>query len=229
MPIDAMNGCSSLCVANVEPDGMLRPICARRSAFGFSSKATMVPSRSNRKMPICVAVSASTGCAAMVMSAPVVLVRVNQRRVIHPVQVVAGEHQLVFGVVLREVAHSLTDGVGGSLIPVRVVRRLLGSQNLDEAARETVEPVGPEMCRLSDAELNCVRTKMRRMSACRQPLIGTSMSRYLPPIGTAGFDRVAVSGNSRDPCPPPRMMASVSLDFTPLQAISKPISAALPC
>ena len=28
---------------------------------------------------------------------------------------------------------------------------------------------------------------MRRMSACRQLLIGMSISRYLPPIGTAGF------------------------------------------
>ena len=50
------------------------------------------------------------------------------------------------------------------------------------------------MCRLSDAELNCVSTKMRRMSACRQLLIGMSMRRYLPPIGTAGFDRRCVSG-----------------------------------
>jgi hypothetical protein len=40
-----------------------------RPAFGFSSKATIFPSRSKRKMPICVAVSASTGWAAMVMSA----------------------------------------------------------------------------------------------------------------------------------------------------------------
>src|SRR5687768_11982236 len=69
------------------------------------------------------------------------------------------------------------------------------------------------MCRLSEAELNWVRTKIRRMSACRQPLIGTSMRRYLPPIGTAGFERVAVRGNSRVPCPPPRMIASVSLDM----------------
>ena len=37
------------------------------------------------------------------------------------------------------------------------------------------------------------------------------MSRYLPPIGTAGFERVAVSGKSRFPWPPPRMMASVLL------------------
>src|SRR5688572_13075274 len=66
------------------------------------------------------------------------------------------------------------------------------------------------MCRLSDAELNCVRTKMRRISACRQPLMGTSMRRYFAPIGTAGLERVAVSGYSRDPWPPPRMMARVS-------------------
>src|SRR6185295_13439289 len=70
------------------------------------------------------------------------------------------------------------------------------------------------MCRLSDAELNWVRTKMRRMSAWRHPLIGTSISRYLPPIGTAGLERVAVSGKSRDPCPPPRIIASVSVVMT---------------
>src|SRR6188508_2923238 len=54
---------------------------------------------------------------------------------------------------------------------------------------------------------------MRRMSACRQLLIGTSMSRYLPPIGTAGLERAAVSGNSLEPWPPPRMMASVSVSI----------------
>ena len=71
-----------------------------------------------------------------------------------------------------------------------------------------------EMWRLSDAELNCVSTKMRRMSACRQPLTGRSMRRYLPPIGTAGFERVAVSGKRREPWPPPSTMASVSLIIT---------------
>ena len=54
------------------------------------------------------------------------------------------------------------------------------------------------MWRLSDAELNWVRTKIRRMSACRQLLIGMSISRYLPPIGTAGLERSCVSGNRRD-------------------------------
>ena len=67
------------------------------------------------------------------------------------------------------------------------------------------------MCRLSDAELNCVSTKIRRMSACRQLLIGMSIRRYLPPIGTAGFDRCCVSGKRRVPWPPPRMIARTSL------------------
>jgi hypothetical protein len=51
---------------------------------------------------------------------------------------------------------------------------------------------------------------MRRISAWRHRLTGTSISRYFPPIGTAGFDRVAVSGKRRCPWPPPRMTASVS-------------------
>src|SRR5688572_26791555 len=37
--------------------------------------------------------------------------------------------------------------------------------------------------------------------------MGMSMSRYLPATGTAGLDRDRVSGNSREPRPPPRMRA----------------------
>ena len=49
---------------------------------------------------------------------------------------------------------------------------------------------------------------MRRSSGVQAAaLIGISMRRYLPPIGTAGFDRECVSGNSRVPRPPPRMIA----------------------
>src|SRR6476659_7210937 len=67
------------------------------------------------------------------------------------------------------------------------------------------------MWRFSDAELNCVSTKIRRMSACRQLLIGMSINRYWPAIGTAGFERSCVSGKRRVPCPPPRMIARTSL------------------
>src|SRR4051812_43633299 len=51
---------------------------------------------------------------------------------------------------------------------------------------------------------------MRRRFEFRQLLIGMSISRYLPPMGTAGFDRRSVSGKSRVPRPPPRMIASTS-------------------
>ncbi len=48
---------------------------------------------------------------------------------------------------------------------------------------------------------------MRRRSELMQLLIGMSISRYLPPMGTAGFERAMVSGNRREPRPPPRMIA----------------------
>jgi hypothetical protein len=44
-------------------------------------------------------------------------------------------------------------------------------------------------CLLRLSELYCVRTKMRRRSEFRQLLTGMSMSRYFPPMGTAGLLR----------------------------------------
>ncbi len=49
-------------------------------------------------------------------------------------------------------------------------------------------------CLLRLSELYWVSTKMRRSPELRQLLIGMSISRYLPPIGTAGFERWCVSG-----------------------------------
>src|SRR5262249_27209932 len=65
-------------------------------------------------------------------------------------------------------------------------------------------------CLFRLSELNCVSTKICRRFAFRQLLIGMSINRYLPPIGTAGFDRLNVSGNRRVPRPPPRMIANTS-------------------
>src|SRR5919112_2709145 len=65
------------------------------------------------------------------------------------------------------------------------------------------------MCLLSDAELYCVRTNMRSMSELMQFEMGMSTSLYLPPSGTAGFERCKVSGDSRVPAPPPSMTASM--------------------
>src|SRR3982751_2138586 len=63
------------------------------------------------------------------------------------------------------------------------------------------------MCLFREAELYCVSTKMRRMSELMQFEIGISTSLYLPPNGTAGFERVKVSGERRVPAPPPKITA----------------------
>src|SRR3982751_4365226 len=63
------------------------------------------------------------------------------------------------------------------------------------------------MCLLRDAELYCVSTKILRMSELMQFETGMSMSRYLPPSGTAGFERSSVRGDRRVPAPPPRITA----------------------
>src|SRR5215203_409903 len=66
------------------------------------------------------------------------------------------------------------------------------------------------MWRFSDAELNCVSTNIRLRPACRQLLMGISINRYFAPIGTAGFERMCVSGKSRVPRPPPRINVRTS-------------------
>ena len=43
-------------------------------------------------------------------------------------------------------------------------------------------------CLFRLSELNCVSMKMRRIPEFRQLLIGMSMRRYFPAMGTAGFD-----------------------------------------
>ena len=141
-PIDAMNGCSSVCVAKVAPAGMLRPISFRRSAFGFSSNATIWPPVSKRKIPIWVAVAGIHRLRGNGDVGLCVLVRLDQLLVVHPVEVIAGEDEVVVGLVLRVMPDGLAYRVGGALIPVRVVGRLLGGEDLDEPAGEPVELIG---------------------------------------------------------------------------------------
>ena len=52
---------------------------------------------------------------------------------------------------------------------------------------------------------------MRRKPELMQFEIGMSTSRYLPASGTAGLARSLVSGNRREPCPPPMMTQSTLL------------------
>src|SRR5215203_7083911 len=88
------------------------------------------------------------------------------------------------------------------------------------------------MCLLSEAELYCVSTKILRMSELMQFETGMSMSRYLPPSGTAGFERKSVSGDRRVPAPPPRITARIfglfgAMAHTFPAFIGKPIKASI--
>jgi hypothetical protein len=53
------------------------------------------------------------------------------------------------------------------------------------------------MCEFNDAELNWVSTAMWRKPELMAFEMGMSMSRYFPPIGTAGLARCMVNGYSR--------------------------------
>ena len=55
-------------------------------------------------------------------------------------------------------------------------------------------------------------TNIRCMPEFKQLDIGISTKRYLPAIGTAGFDLVLVNGNNRLPLPPPKTM-EITLSF----------------
>ena len=55
---------------------------------------------------------------------------------VHPVELIAGEDEHVVVLGLIDVAQVLPHGVGGALVPVLGVERLLRGQNLDEAGAE---------------------------------------------------------------------------------------------
>ncbi len=66
-----------------------------------------------------------------------------------------------------------------------------------------------EMCVLSESDLYCVSTFMRSTPELAKLLRTKSMMRYRPPKGTAGLALSCVSGASRLPSPPARIMARV--------------------
>ena len=59
--------------------------------------------------------------------------------IIHSVELVAAENDIVIERALEEVAKILPDGVRGALVPMRPRRRLLRREDLDETGREVVE------------------------------------------------------------------------------------------
>jgi hypothetical protein len=67
------------------------------------------------------------------------------------------------------------------------------------------------ICLFNEAELNIVNTNIWLTPELRQLEIGMSTRRYLPAIGTAGLERVAVRGDNLVPAPPPNITDSISL------------------
>ena len=70
---------------------------------------------------------------------------------------VAGEDEVVVGLVARDVPRGLADGVGRALEPVGVVGRLLGREDLDEPLAEQVHPIG-----LADVPVERRRVELRQ-------------------------------------------------------------------
>ena len=158
MPIDATKGLSSG-VSQEHRAWRQRAADLRqaRRASGFSSKPTIWPvvvepedahlrrvgraHRLRRQRDVGVALG----------------VRLDELGVVHPVQVVAGQDQVVLGVERLEVTARLAHGVGGALEPAVVVGRLLGRDDVDEPLREPVEPVG-----LADVAVERGRVELRQ-------------------------------------------------------------------
>jgi len=76
---------------------------------------------------------------------------------INPVQLIAGQNQLVIVFARSESMEMLADGVGRSLKPVGIRHRLLGCEHFNEAFRKWVEPV-----RVSDVMIQGRRVELRQ-------------------------------------------------------------------
>jgi hypothetical protein len=62
---------------------------------------------------------------------------------------------------------------------------------------------------------------MRLTPELMQFEIGISIKRYLPPMGTAGFERLFVNGYKRLPCPPPKIRQTILI--VPVEAMTENI------
>ena len=78
----------------------------------------------------------------MVMSACRSTCAVEELRVVHPVEMIAGENQVVVRLVRFEMPARFAHGVSGAFEPGRAVGRLFGGEDLDKPVREEIHPVG---------------------------------------------------------------------------------------
>ena len=133
---------SGVCPPSVAPAGMLCPISRSRSRFRLllerhDAARSIEAEDAHRGRFLDRHRLGRDGDVGVAID-----VRIDHLVVVHAVQVIAGENQVVVGVMAREVAGGLPDGIGRALIPVGIVGRLLGGQDLDEALAEQVHAVG---------------------------------------------------------------------------------------
>ena len=126
--------------------------------------------------------------------------------VVHTIKVIARKDEQRVDAPVPYVRQHLANGIGRALKPLRALGRLFGGE-VSQKHRRTTKRWCARWA-FSEAELYCVSTKMRITSELMQFEIGMSTSRYLPPSGTAGFERSFVNGNRREPAPPPSITAS---------------------
>jgi hypothetical protein len=87
----------------------------------------------------------------------VIDVGVDHLAVVHAIQMIAREDQVIVRFVALEMPSRLPDGVCSALEPVRVLWCLLGCEDLDEAVREHIHTVG-----LADMPIERGRVELRQ-------------------------------------------------------------------
>ena len=146
--VDAHRGQEEFAVAfNAQAGHTILPVKHSESctagSLGFSTKRVIRRSSSICMMPSDGSVAvAAPGMVAMVMSALRLDVLGDDVAEIHAVKLVAAQDQEVIEIVVQKMNQVLAHGIGGALIPRGVGKRLLGGEDLDEAAREMIELVG---------------------------------------------------------------------------------------
>jgi hypothetical protein len=84
-------------------------------------------------------------------------VRVEQPSIVHAIEVIAGQNQVVLRVMRLEVATSFAHGVGSALKPRLAVGGLLGGEHVHEAARKQIHSI-----RLAHVAIERRRVELRQ-------------------------------------------------------------------
>ncbi len=135
---------------------------------------------------------------------------VEHLRIVHLVDVVAGEDENIVGLFGVEQEQVLVHRVGGALVPF-LADPLLGRNRGDVFAEFGVQNVPSA----ADVPVERVRFVLnengdfRRRPEFRQLLSVKSIIRYFPPKGTAGLARCSVRGERRSPLPPASIIVKI--------------------